>query len=227
MRVALLSSLLGVFLMGGSCQEEPPAPYDIMVEASDDNGTPLPEVKIRMGEQMGTTSEEGTLLASIPGTDGMPVEFEINCPSGFRLLDAPKQINLRRIHQIGTKEFAPIVVGVRCTPLMRQAVVLLHLGEVGAGLPYSVNNVPKGETDASGTAHILLEDIASRRFTVEIDTSSDPEIRPLSPSRTFMMPDKDTFFAYELLMSKEAEKKAPTRRRRRSRPRGPSGPTRL
>lgn len=198
-----------------------------MVEANDDNQNPLPGVKVRMGEQTGTTGEDGTLMAAIPGTDGMPVEFEIDCPSGFRLLDAPRKINLRRIHQLGSKEFAPIVVGVRCTPLMRRAVVLLHLGELGAGLPFYVNNVPGGETDPSGTAHILLEDIASRRFTIEIDTSSDPDLRPLDPSRTFVIPEKDTFLPYELLLSKEEEKKQVRRRRRRPRRKAPSGPTRL
>ncbi len=226
MRVAGATLLICCGALVG-CEEEPPAPYDIMVEAKDDNGGALPEVKVRMGDQTGITGKDGTLLASIPGTDGMPVEFEIDCPPGFRLLSAPRKINLRRIHQLGTKEYAPIVVGVSCTPLMRRAVVVMHLGEHGAGLPYSVNNVPGGETDPSGTAHILLEGIASARYTVEIDTSSDPELRPLDPSRTFVMPEKDAFFPYELLMSKD-EKKKPTRRpRRRRRPRGPSGPTRL
>jgi hypothetical protein len=101
------------------------------------------------------------------------------------------------------------------------AAVIIRAGGQ-AGLPVKLLGREVTKTDSMGIAHTLLSLPPGATFRLTLDTSSDPSLRPKSPTVTFVVPDKDD----TLLFDQPFERIAPPPKRRRRPPPPPAPPER-
>jgi hypothetical protein len=83
-----------------------------------------------------------------------------------------------------------------CIPLVRTVVVGLR-AENGADLNIVRLNQVIGRTDANGVAHLLIQASPGEQVTLTLNTSGNPNLRPQSPTLTFMAADRNEMVLLE------------------------------
>jgi len=110
----------------------------------------------------------------------------IQCPAAFASPPQPLVVGLRHLSD-GSP--AP-TFEVECVSLVHSFVVGIS-AERGARLPLLYLTQPIGETDEFGIAHVLLQASDQEQISLTLDTSARPELRPQSPSLTFVTAPRD------------------------------------
>lgn len=185
-RTALALAYLGGALSSCASAPQPAAHYEAVVRAESDPGTPLPGVALLLGaEPLGTSGADGSVVVRASGREGERVDVEVRCPEGHRASVDRLGITLRRANDGKRPEYL-----VACPPLKRHLVVAVRL-ENGANLPVRHLGRELARTDATGAAHVLLEDAPGATVDLLLDTSERPLLRPKSPTARFRLGDSD------------------------------------
>ncbi|MCA9580731.1 MAG: hypothetical protein KC416_02985, partial [Myxococcales bacterium] len=158
--------------------------------------------------------------------EGLGVAVTAHCPEGYRLAEAPRPVYLRTVTALGSDQLEPIEMSVSCMPTKRRAVVVVSTGEDGAGLPVLLDGLEVIKTDDAGVAHLRFTGTPSTPFRVTVDTSSNEDLKPPNPTRSFQVKDEDEIFILDRKLVNDKEpppppKRQPRKRRRRSAPSGP------
>lgn len=162
------------------------------------------------GRDLGTTDPSGELLATLTGLEGDRVSLTIACPSGHHTDTPERDVPLRRVEGSAGSPGALDVV-VRCEPVRRQvALVVRAEGPVASALPVEVQERRVGQTDATGVAHVLLEERPGATLRVRVVTSAHPKLEPRDPVQTFRVANGDSV----LLFAQAFAEPKPTRRHR-------------
>ena len=186
-----LTVSFGAVLIGLSACEKPapPAPYPFALRVTAD-GEGLSGANVFLGKQLvGATDAAGRVAAAVHGEEGSVAQFSVECPDGYKSPTTPVIGTLRR--QSRTPQF-----DIDCAPTMRTVVVAVRAAN-GPHLPILHLGEQVGRTDASGAANVLFKVAPSDSLQVVLDASSDPHLKPQSPSANFTVADHDQLFVFD------------------------------
>jgi hypothetical protein len=199
---------VAVFAVGlaalASCSESPPpSPFTISVRIESDPGKPIAGASVsRASRLLGTTDAEGRATLQIAGVEGEVADVTVTCPEGFQTPAKPLSIRLTRLAEKSkVPEYA-----VQCPPSMRRIVVAVR-AENGPNLPVVYLDRPVTRTDAAGAASFALEVPPGSQFTVALSTLERKDIKPINPSKLFVVSTQDDVFLFDQKF--EVEKKRP------------------
>lgn len=182
----------------GACalEQEASAPerYPVQLRALSEEGEPLEGVEMLVsGQLLGATDARGRLLVQLPGQEGRQVTFEARCPKGSDRRGEPGSLRLRKLSG------PPPEVELTCGRSKRVAALIVSAPGF-ADLPVLSHDREVARTDASGTAHVLLEGEPSTPLRVVLDTGARPRVIPPSPHKDIQIAARDEIvvFAPEL-----------------------------
>ncbi len=196
-----------------------PISQPIVVTVQDAIGDPVPQAAVSLdGEVRGSTDEMGRFQGSLPGPEGRRARVAVECPSGM----VPKgaytlELSIRFLRSIASKSGAPVPeeVDFRCVSATRQIVLLVET-DGGQGLPVTALGRRIATVNEDGVAQTVLAGLPGQELEVCIDTTSMPDIRPVMPTRRFVIPEESQIIVFS---QKFERKKKKTRKGNRRKPR--------
>jgi hypothetical protein len=193
-----------------------PLPFPVELRAEDDRGDPVAGVRAEVvGRALGTTDLRGVLRAAIPGRDGDRVAVHLTPPPSHRPLsttDPDLVLQLAAPVEGGGAVPQPLRIVLHLAPRARRYAILV-LADGTPGLPVRVDGAVRTSTDDWGVAEWLHEGTPGSKLSVAIDTGARSGLRPRSPRRTWLLPDRDDI----LVVRQEFREDRPGPPRRRSR----------
>lgn len=192
-----------------SCAEPPPPePFMISVKVDSDPGRPVVGATIARGDRpLGTTGPDGRATLKIVGTsatplvDGEVIDVVVSCPEGFQTPTKPINIRLTRLaERTKIPEYA-----VSCPLAMRRVVVAVR-ADNGPHLPVLYLDKTVTRTDGAGAASFALEVPPGAQFTVALGTVERKDIKPVNPSKAFVVSQQDDVFLFDQKFELEKKK---------------------
>jgi len=206
-KLALLAGVAGIAtgLLASCAEPPPPEPFVISVRVESDPGIPVAGATIsRANRPLGTTNADGRAPLKIAGVEGEITDVTVTCPEGFQSPAKPLSIRLTRLAEKSKiPEYA-----IACPPSMRRVVVAVR-AENGPNLPVMYLDRPVTRTDAAGAASFALEVPPGSQFTVALSTAERKDIKPISPSKLFVVNAQDDVFLFDQKFEVEKKKPAP------------------
>jgi hypothetical protein len=198
MRAVRLLGVIGAACaaLSSGCKDldpPPPPPFQFYVKVDSDPGHPVAGAIVSQNKkQIGNTGPDGRAMLTIHGAEGAIVDVSIRCPDGLQSPTKPLSIRLTRI---ADKSKAP-EYGVACPPMLRRVVVAVK-ADNGPNLQVMYLSRPVTRTDASGAAHFALEVAPGAQFTVGLDTTDNPRLKPQNPTKPFTVGQTDDILVFE------------------------------
>lgn len=192
-----------------SCEEpRPPEPFEVLVKLESDPGMPVQGASVsRQNRLLATTDATGRARLKLPGVEGETTDVVVTCPEGYQSPTKPLSVRLARLaDKSKTPEYA-----VACPPSTRRVVVAIRAVN-GPNLPVEYLDREVTRTDASGAASFALEVPPGSQFNVVLSTEARTDIKPVSPSKLFVVDAKDDVLLFDQRF--EVERKAPPPKRR-------------
>jgi hypothetical protein len=209
MRRAVLSSIVFVFASCGGA--EGTGSYSVVVHATR-SGAPLAGVEITEGGYLvGATGADGALELAVDRPEGTRIELGARCPEGYRARPEHLETRLRELERPGGGS-PPLELAVRCVRRVREIVVVVDAGQ--SNLPVLVDGRVVERTDATGLAHLWVEQTPGQRFAVRIDTSARPDLLPASPEQHYTVGADDDVLYWDPSFGQPEDDRQPRRRRR-------------
>lgn len=201
-RASLTVVLSLVFGSAGCTEPTRSEPFTVSVKVEGDPGRPLAGVTIlRANRPLGSTGPDGRATLQITGAEGEVADVTVTCPEGHQAPTKPLSVRLTRLaEKTKIPEYA-----VQCPPSMRRVVVAVR-AENGPNLPVMYLDRPVTRTDASGAASFALEVPPGSQFTVALNTSERKDIKPISPSKLFVVSTQDDVFLFDQKFEVERKK---------------------
>ncbi len=191
-KVAIVSSLFIAVGCNAAPTMRSESRFDVEFRINNDDGEAMQGAIIQVGNaKLGATAEDGKLKSELAGTDGQTLPVVVTCPDGFSGAEKPASIRLTHTRRVDLNGYQAMRFDGVCTREVRDIVVVVR-AQGGGGLTLNVEGKPSGTTDADGIAHVLVH--ASRQvksLNVSLDTSTRPELKPRSPSRTYELAGND------------------------------------
>jgi hypothetical protein len=180
-------------LFEDSAEKSGPTDFPILVSIHGDGRKPLAGVEILDQKRvLGKTDASGRVHLKLQGSEGSTASLSVKCPPTFKSPELPIVVGLR---QMSPNSPAP-KFEAECIPLVRTVVVGLR-AENGADLNIVRLNQVIGRTDANGVAHLLIQASPGEQVTLTLNTSGNPNLRPQSPTLTFMAADRNEMVLLE------------------------------
>jgi hypothetical protein len=221
-----LAVVLALFMSGwAGCKEKKPPPEFRVTFTAQSDGKPLGGVRVVAGgTELGVTDPEGELRATLQGEEGSTVSVQAECPEDYRKAEPLRPLKLRRFQGLDPEtQERGLQMSISCPPSHRTAAVVVR-ADGRKDIPILRAGEELARTDAGGVTHLMFEFEPNTSFTLAMDTSDYPDLRPKDPTASFTLGDDDEIFEFDQEF-KEKEKKR--RRRWRPKPKDPSGPVRL
>jgi hypothetical protein len=193
----------------------------VLVVASDkENEHPLAEANVSVdGDDVTTTSANGSAKISVSGIAGDRHRVEVRCPDGHLPPSPPYHDLFVRAPERGAKD---PVLSVRCEPSTRKAHVQVKL-EGGPNLPVLHLGREVGRTNATGETSVTLPVEPGEDIELTVDTSSAKTLHPQNPSLTFHVGATDESFLFTQKFTAVVKKAPPPK----AKPPKPTLPVRL
>jgi mRNA-degrading endonuclease toxin of MazEF toxin-antitoxin module len=195
-----------VLLALAACSDPSRAePFTISVKVEGDPGKPIAGASVaRASRALGTTNAEGRATLQIGGAEGEIADVTVTCPQGFQSPPKPLSVRLTRFAE---KSKIPEYV-VACPPSTRRVVVAVR-ADNGPNLPVMYLDRPVTRTDAAGAASFALEVPPGAQFTVSLGTAERPDLKPIDPSKLFVVGAQDEVFLFDQRFDVEKKKPPP------------------
>jgi hypothetical protein len=191
-----LSGLAACSKVGVDLDDEAkPIPFEAQIVVSSDPGRPLAGAVLMAGTKaVGKTDAAGSAKVRFGGKEGDQVDLTVKCPADYTSPSTPITIALRHL----TAGSRPPLFEARCPPMLRTVVVGVR-AENGPNLPVTVLGRTVARTDASGAAVFTMRLKPAEQVLVTLSTAEKgaEELRPESPSLTFLSKDQDDFVVLE------------------------------
>jgi hypothetical protein len=209
-----LQYLLGVLLLAFTgCSNSSVAsatrPFGVVFRATSDEGRPIEGARFTIGSStIGTTDAEGTVAATIRGTDGQTLPVAALCPAGHIGPDQPTPLRLTEVHRVNQTAKVAIVMEVVCSRKLRDIILIVRTSHA-PGLPVDMGGRNVGQVDSSGYGHFRLQLVRDvRSVSVNLGTSAAPRLRPQNPSRVYELEGQDAILLFDQTFTVEQEARA-------------------
>jgi hypothetical protein len=178
--------LFAVLLLAGGCAEEQ-SKFAVVFTVATDDGRPLADIPMTLGKvPLGKTDAQGRLQKQVAGKEGQRIGVSIEVPKGYRPPAKPLEVVLRQLKGIeGGGRALPVELGVKLSPLKRKYAVMVRAGVGGLGV--ETFGTRQAVTSDKGVALFLYEGAPGDELQVRLDTSSKPDLRPQSPTQSFLL----------------------------------------
>ena len=196
MRVVLLVALVAACASSACGGLDPPVqkPFQFYVKVESDPSHPLTGAFVlRNNLSIASTGMDGKAMITLKGKEGDVTDVVVKCPDTFQSPTKPLSVRLTRLAADESK--IPEYL-VSCPPSTRRVVVAVK-ADNGPNLPVYYLNELITRTDASGAAHFALKVPPNTSFTVRLDTSENPKLKPPNPNRTFGVGVSDDILVFE------------------------------
>jgi hypothetical protein len=180
----------------------PDPPFEFVVSVSSDPGKGVPGVELTLaGHAPLRTDAAGRAKLAASGHQGDSVTVQIKCPAGFEEPGQPLAITLYRLSDRAT----PPVYDVRCVPTHRRVVAAIKAPK-GIGVPIVHRGKVLTNVDSAGAAHVAIDAKPGEQVELTLDTTPEyaANLRPRSPTLTFVVPAHDDIVLLEQEFSIEA-----------------------
>lgn len=172
--------------------------FVILVEAKSNDFRPVADLTILSpgGKEIARTNSDGRAFFNTVGREGESVEFLVQAPAEMLITDGGerRRVLLKRLRSIGGESNINIVDHeVRLRKRNLPYVVLIATNQI-AGLPVLVYGVEKTRLNSRGVGMFLHEGKPGDEIAITLSTISDPRIAPVSPKKTFVLPETPTQF---------------------------------
>ena len=195
MPLSLISSLLAALCALGGCTNDSPARARLLVSfiTESDPGEPLPGVSVAVdAAPVASSAPNGLIQTVLTGRPGQKLAVHYDCPPGHRPEREAPGLQLPDRPRPGS-EVGSLEMTLRCPPVLRTVAIAVRAG-AGVGLPVLLDGKRVTQTDAAGVAHLRTEAKPGTELSVQLDTSKRPDLRPQSPARHFVVPDRREAF---------------------------------
>ncbi len=198
----------------GSAAETDPVPLVVLVR--DHRRAPLAGAAIEIdGAVVGVTGGDGLLETALSGPDGRRVDVVLSCPEGLIPAgDSRREITVRRMRPVAAVDdrLATVETCFACAPAMREHLLVVRT-DGRAGLPVLVNGEAAATTGPSGAAHVVVSRPPGEEIEVVLDTATNENLRPRSPSRRLRLPEEPRLILFDQRFDERKPKVAPRRRK--------------
>ncbi len=223
---SMLPPAVILFLLTGcSNGEEAEKTTTLHVLVSNDDGEPLEGASVSVdGAEAGVTDSHGRVSTILRGPDGRLIAIEVQCPSGWTPKeDIRRDLRLRHMRPLGESrnDLASLKSRFVCSFPTRSHVLIIHT-DGRADLPVMVTGKQVSVTDSHGVAQVVIAGAPGDEVLVRLDTGDHPLLRPVSPSRRLILPDKSRFLVFDQEFESREKRTKKVKRRKRG-----SGPRRL
>lgn len=210
---------LAVALAAGCGSQQAPTLFPVTLRVVTDQ-RPMPGAQIVIRDRpQGSTDAQGSFRMRMTGTEGGVVEVTVRCPEGFVSPADAVRVPLRSAVSLDRNAHAAgIETTIQCPPDQRVAAVIVRTPN-RANLPVVYQGREVTRTDLQGVAHMIFKVRPRDVLAFRIDTSSQPLLRPASPTFTVATRDADDVYVSTLNFEETAAPRQPRR------PSGPSVPT--
>jgi hypothetical protein len=194
-----LAALLSCSKMGVELDEQKPVPFEVQITVTSDPGQALPGAQIMAGTKVvGKTDAAGSAKVRFGGKEGDQVDLTVKCPADYSSPTTPITIALRHL----TPGSRPPLFEARCPPTLRTVVIGVR-ADNGPNLPVNVLGRTVARTDASGAALFTMRVKPAEQILVTLSTAEKgaEQLRPESPSLTFLSKDSDDFVVLEQIFT--------------------------
>jgi len=202
----LVVALVGCSKVDVGLDEPKSQPFAVRLQVTSDPGAPLGGAEVLSGTKVvGKTDDAGSTEIRIRGTEGEQIELTVKCPPRYESPSAPLSVPLRRL---GASSPAPRF-DVRCAPSERTVVVGVR-ADNGPNVPVEYLGRTVARTDASGAALFTVHVRPSEQVALTLDTSEKgaEQLRPQSPTLTFVAKDEDDFVLLDQAFTVERKPQA-------------------
>jgi hypothetical protein len=212
--------LVGALAAAAGCLEDD-TPFPLVITAVTDDGAPVPDLTVTVAGVTGKSGPDGKLRLQVAGKEGARIPVSVTTPAGYRLAAPADAIVLRRLTEIDGNGRRPLPVEhtLRFAPLTRRYAILVRTGV--AGLPVEIFGAQKSVTNDKGVAAFLYDGTPGDELQVKLVTAERPELRPQSPSQSFLLAPRS-----EAYLVKEHFTVVPLKKEHKHKP-VHVGPTRL
>jgi hypothetical protein len=165
--------------------------FALELHAAEATDAPVSDVRFWAdGRDLGVTDEHGVLRVRLTGREGLTLSLTTACPPEYRTTEPQRQLRLQRLRS-GDPQ-TDLQLTARCEASERQlAVVVRTRGAALGGMPIQVAGQLVGQTEADGTAHLLIRSRPHASLRIALDTSRQPDLIPHDPVHTFQLQDED------------------------------------
>ncbi len=193
------------------CRPSSPGDTKLRVrfKTESDPGVSLSEVSLFLGDQAIGVTRDGVLETVIDAYPDRIERIRHICPAGHHQPRADSNVRISPVAPSGPASAMLMEILLRCPPDTHVAAFVVRVDR-GAFLPVLLNGVEVAQTDGRGIAVFSRRGAPDTIFGVEIDTSSQPTLRPRSPRQSFQLGNEHEVFAFDLTLTRLR----PTRRSR-------------
>jgi hypothetical protein len=208
MRLPVVVSGLAAIVLTSCAEPPPPEPFQISFRVESDPGKAVAGATISRANQiLATTGPDGRATSKLPGVEGEITDVAVTCPEGFQTPTKPINIRLTRLaDKSKVPEYA-----VQCPPSMRRVVIAVR-ADNGPRLPVMYLEKQITQTDAAGAASFALEVPPGSQFTVALSTADRKDMKPINPSKLFVVSQQDDVFLFDQKFEIEKKKAPPPAR---------------
>lgn len=200
-------------LIAGSCGSPPTAerPYTVLIRAFDTEGEPLRGLRVMAaGRELGATAAGGRLQLRLMGTEGQRVDFEATCPEGYNGPRERASLLLKTFQRLSPGAEQQTELRQTCQAIERVTAVVIRSGE--PKIPVRLRDQELTRTSEQGIAHVVFKQKSGISFRLTLDTHEQADLRPQSPSRIFMVGERDELVIWDQPFEKAKPKPRPKRR---------------
>lgn len=190
-RTPLVSVLVWLAASACDAHEGREETFALELRAAEGPDAPVGDVRFWAdGRDLGVTDEHGILRVQITGREGLTLSLTTACPPAYRTAEPQRQLRLQRLRSAGQP--TDLQLTARCEASERQlAVVVRTRGAALGGIPIQAAGQLVGQTEADGTAHLLIRSRPHATLRIALDTRRQPDLIPHDPVHTFQLQDQD------------------------------------
>lgn len=185
-----------MLVLAGCGGLDPPAqkPFQFYVKVVSDPTQVVTGANVlRNNQAIASTGPDGKAMITLRGIEGEITDVFVRCPDTFQSPSKPLSVRLTRLSADESR--IPEYL-VSCPPNTRRVVVAIK-ADNGPNLPVYYLNDLVTRTDLSGAAHFALKVPPNSSFTVRLDTTEAPKLKPPNPTRTFSVGASDDILVME------------------------------
>jgi len=203
-------TFLGAFV--AACASEPPPPIEVHVVVVDEEKEPIKgaELVTPNGGILATTDARDRAVVLHAGRVGAASSIQVRCPVGFRSPSEP--LVIRRMQAVVS---VPPEYAAKCNHLRHKLVIAIR-AEGGSDLPVLHLGREVARTDASGSAHVLVDGNVRDRVELVLSTAGpeNSRLHPQNPSGVFDVAEHDDIAVFDVKFTRDAPPPLPRRIRR-------------
>ncbi|MEM7138210.1 MAG: hypothetical protein AAF500_16640 [Myxococcota bacterium] len=184
---------------------------DLVLRSQSDDDEPLTGTRVWVNGTLRGASLAGRLRTTLGGSAAASrvIRIVYECPEGYRNADGMMTLQVRPFRSLDQAGADALEVMLRCELVEHVAAIVVRVREPRS-IPILLGGAEAAETDAAGFGVFTRRMPPGAVLEVTLNTAAFPDLRPASPSRTFVVSDVHEVFVFDQTFSVA---RAPVRKR--------------